>query len=129
MAKGGWSGKPTDFALEVEDGTMVLFRELCEQASRAVIYNIARDTTRLRANTNFSVNVPDESYDPNKRDVTGSTTLADARRAMAALKPGDSFHIVNRTPYGKYVEAGHPNPNTAGTYAGAFNTIKELGSS
>ncbi|WP_328717275.1 hypothetical protein VO226_05490 [Halomonas elongata] len=96
MAKGGWSGKPTDFALEVEDDTMVLFRELCEQASRAVIYNIARDTTRLRANTNFSVNVPDESYDPNKRDSTPSRSLAHHELSATGGQSGEARPCVAR---------------------------------
>ncbi|CBV41968.1 hypothetical protein [Halomonas elongata] len=129
MAKGGWSGKPTDFALEVEDDTMVLFRELCEQASRGVIYRAPIDTSRFLANNNFSVNTPDETFDENKRDPSRSITLADARRAMAALKPGDSFHIVNTTPYGKYLEAGTSGQAPTGIYGVTFNSIKEYSGS
>ena len=125
MAKGGWSMPPTEFAMQVEDDTMVLFRELCEQASRGVIYRAPKDTSRFLANNNFSVNVPDESFDEAKRDPSRSATLADARRAMAALKPGDVFHIVNTTPYGKYLEGGTSSQAPAGIYGVTFNSLKE----
>lgn len=125
MAKGGWTSKPTNFLLEIEDDTMVLFTDLCEQAVRGVIYRSPKDTSRFLANNNFSVNVPDDSFDDLKRDPSRSNTLADARRAMAALRPGDSFHIVNTTPYGSALEHGHSGQAPSGIYGVTFNSIKE----
>ena len=125
MAKGGWSIPPTEFAMQVDDDTMVLFRELCEQASRGLIYRAPMDTSRFLANMNFSVNSPDNSFDDTKRDPTRSNTLADARLAMSALKPGDVFYAVNTTPYGKYLEAGHSSKAPSGVFGVTFNSIKE----
>ncbi|MDC8803939.1 hypothetical protein PRZ61_10875 [Halomonas pacifica] len=125
MAKGGWSMPPTEFAMQIEDDTMVLFRELCEQASRGVIYRAPKDTSRFLANMNFSANRPDETFDDLKRDPSRSNTLADARLAMAALKPGDVFYIVNTTPYGKYLEAGRSPKAPAGVFGVTFNDLKE----
>jgi hypothetical protein len=124
-AKGGWSMPPTEFALEVEDDLGVMFTELCERASRGVIYRAPKATSRFLANMNFSVNEPDDSFSDIKRDPTRSITLAQARIAMAALKPGDVFYIVNTTPYGKYLEAGRSGQAPAGIFGVTFNSIKE----
>lgn len=127
MAKGGWSNSPLSFAVQIEDDTGVLFRDVCESVARDVIYKSPRDTSRFLANNNFSVNSPDESYDPNKRDPTRSDTLANARLAIAALKPGDIFYAVNTTPYGKYLEWGGSNQAPMGIYGIAANNARERG--
>lgn len=129
MAKGGWSNSPLSFAVQVQDDTAVVFRDVCENVARDVIYKSPRDTSRFLSNNNFSVNAPDESYDPNKRDPTRSDTLANARLAIAALKPGDVFHVVNTTPYGKYLEWGHSRTQAPmGIYGIAANNARERGS-
>lgn len=125
MAKRGWSKPLSGFATQASDDLTVMFKDAGEQAARDIIYGSPKDTSRFLSNHNFSVNNPDESYDPNKRDLSRSEALANARAAMAALKAGDTFHIVNTTPYGEVLESGSSTQAPQGIYSVAANNLRE----
>lgn len=121
----GWSRSLSGFADQVREEELARLVDMSEHHVRGVIYGSPKDTSRFLANNNFSVNQPDESYDPDKRDPSRSSTLANARLAMAALKYGDVFYIVNTTPYGVYLEHGHSNQAPQGIFQLAANNAKE----
>lgn len=120
-----WTNAPSGFADVARKAFETKLVDVAEKASRDVIYNSPRDTSRFLANNNFSVNEPDESFDPDKRDPSRSDTLANARRAMASLRSGDVFYIVNTTPYGEALEDGHSTQAPNGIYRIAANNARE----
>lgn len=125
MATRGWSRSLPAFADQVREEELARLVDMSEHHVRGVIYNSPKDTSRFLANNNFSVNQPDESYDPNKRDPSRTTTLANARAAMASLKFGDVFYIVNTTPYGIYLEEGSSQQAPQGIFRLAANNARE----
>jgi len=121
----GWSKPPTGFADQVREEELARLVDMSEHHVRGVIYGSPKDTSRFLANNNFSVNKPDESYDPEKRDPTRTQTLANARMAMASLRYGDVFYIVNTTPYGIFLEHGHSKQAPQGIFRLAANNARE----
>ncbi|MAL98267.1 MAG: hypothetical protein CL583_07420 [Alteromonadaceae bacterium] len=121
----GWSKSLTGFADFAEAEAEVLLTDMAEDMSRGVIYGSPKDTSRFLSNNNFSVNGPDESYDPDRRDASRSDTLANARLAIASLRLGDTLYIVNTTPYGEMLEHGHSGQAPAGIFGVAFNSTSE----
>ncbi|WP_252108996.1 MULTISPECIES: hypothetical protein [unclassified Halomonas] len=104
---------------------MVTMTSASEEAARGVIYRSPKDTSRFLANNNFSVNEPDETYDPERRNPSRSEILANARRAIAALRPGDVFYAVNTTPYGEVLESGSSTQAPQGIYGLTANDLNE----
>lgn len=123
--KGAWKGLPTGFADKVREEELARLVDLSEHHVRGVIYGSPIDTSRFLSNNNFSVNQPDESFDWDKRDVSRSMTLANARRAMASLRYGDIFYIVNTTPYGEKLEYGGSRQAPQGIFRVAANNARE----
>lgn len=125
MAKRGWSKPLVGFADQSREKMMVNMMAASEQAARDVIYASPKDTSRYLANHNFSINEPDESFDESRRDISRNDALANARRAIAALRPGDVFHVVNTTPYGEYLEYGTSRMAPYAVYTKAANNMRE----
>lgn len=125
MAKRAWSRSPAGFADQVRREELARLVDLSEHHVRGVIYGSPKDTSRFLSNNNFSVNDPDESYDPSKRDRSRSMTLANARAAMSKLKYGDVFYIVNTTPYGEFLERGSSTQAPKGIFRVAANNARE----
>lgn len=125
MAKRGWSMPLSGFADQSREKMMVTMTAASEQAARDVIYASPKDTSRYLANHNFSVNAPDESFDEARRDISRNDALANARRAIAALRPGDVFHVVNTTPYGEFLEYGTSRMAPYAVYTKAANNMRE----
>ncbi len=125
MAKTGWTKSLRGFADQVREEELARLVDMSEHHVRGVIYGSPKDTSRFLANNNFSVNRPDESYDPDKRDPTRTQTLANARMAMASLRYGDVFYIVNTTPYGEALEHGHSGQAPQGIFRVAANNARE----
>lgn len=125
MARGGWSKPLAGFVDQSREKLMVNMMAASEQASRDVIYASPKDTSRYLANHNFSVNEPDESFDESRRDVSRNDALANARRAIAALRPGDVFYVVNTTPYGEFLEYGTSRMAPYAVYTKADNNLRE----
>lgn len=125
MAKRGWSKPLAGFADQSREKMMVTMTAASESAARDVIYGSPEDTSRYLANHNFSVNTPDESFDEAKRDTSRNDALANARRAIAALRPGDVFHVVNTTPYGEFLEYGTSRMAPYAVYTKAANNMRE----
>ena len=121
----GWSRPLAGFAAQSRDMMMVNMTAASEQAARDVIYESPKDTSRYLANHNFSVNEPDETFDEGRRDVSRNDALANARRAIAALRPGDVFHVVNTTPYGEFLEYGTSRMAPYAVYQKAANNLRE----
>jgi hypothetical protein len=121
----GWSKPLSGFVDKVREEELARMVDMAEHHARGVIYGSPKDTSRFLSNNNFSVNHPDESYDPNKRDPSRTTTLANARLAMAALSYGDVFYVVNTTPYGEALEYGHSNQAPRGIFRLAANNAEE----
>ncbi|UQI42754.1 MULTISPECIES: hypothetical protein [Pseudomonadota] len=121
----GWSKPLSGFIDQSRDMMMVTMSAASEEAARGIIYRSPKDTSRFLANNNFSINEPDESYDPEKRDVRREDALANARRAIASLRPGDVFHAVNTTPYGEVLESGSSTQAPHGIYGLTANDLKE----
>lgn len=125
MAKRGWSKPLSGFIDQSREKMMVTMTAASEEAARDVIYASPKDTSRYLANHNFSVNEPDESFDESRRDISRNDALANARRAIAALRPGDVFHVVNTTPYGEFLEYGTSRMAPYAVYTKAANNMRE----
>ncbi len=121
----GWSRPLSGFADQSRAQMMVTMTSASEEAARGVIYRSPKDTSRFLANNNFSVNEPDETYDPERRNPSRSEILANARRAIAALRPGDVFYAVNTTPYGEVLESGSSTQAPQGIYGLTANDLNE----
>ncbi|RKQ97148.1 hypothetical protein C7446_2568 [Kushneria sinocarnis] len=127
MSKGGWTMLPSQFVDTIEDDLGVLVRDRAEQVVRDLVYFSPVRTGRFVGNMNFSVNRPDNSYDPELYDASRNDTFANARIAIAALRPGDTFYAVNTTPYGKYLEWGTTKMAPRRPFGRAFNNLREAG--
>jgi hypothetical protein len=121
----GWSRPLSGFTDMVREEELARLVDMAEHHARGVIYGAPIDTSRFLSNNNFSVNKPDESFDESKRDVSRSATLANARLAMASLKYGDVFYVVNTTPYGEALEYGHSKQAPNGIFRLAANNAEE----
>lgn len=82
-------------------------------------------TGEARAGWNASTDTPDLTHDATKRDLSGTSTIADIASYAATLPNGSSLHFIsNGTPYIEQLEMGSSEQNPTGM---ARTTELEIG--
>lgn len=105
MAKVAWQKGFENFRQELEESPMKVVKATINRAMTEIVDTTPVLSGHLKYNWRGLLNVSNvderEGVDP-----SGAPTKAEIRKAINAMKRGDTFYCLNPTPYLIYVEYG-----------------------
>jgi len=108
-----FSGDIKKWSEMTEKRTLIVFKKIAFDVSRAVIIRTPVDTGRARANWLPSINKFSDSVSDD-RDKSGSSAISAAQAEASRVDIGDKFTLANNLPYIQKLENGSSDQAPAG---------------
>lgn len=101
----------------IRQKALLFYKFLIFEAYRRVVLRTPVDTGRARGNWDVSVNEPSSTFDWEKYDKTGSSSITQAAKFVQSVTLDDISYIVNNLPYIGALERGHSKQAPEGMVA------------
>lgn len=121
MARSSWSGRPTQFTLQVLSEAEKIVKDSTAFALQQVITRSPIDTGAYRGNHQVSIGKPDNTFDLEAKDLTSAYVKAGG--VISKIKIGNLVYVQNCLPYSLKLENGWSKQAPQGVYSLAFQAL------
>lgn len=119
-----WSGmRPSEFAVQVVKDCEEHTKKIIIKGFQSVIVMSPVMDGAFRGNHRISINSKDQSFNPQKLDLSGAATMSVELQKLLTFRLGNYVCIQNNAPYAKRLENGYSKQAPAGIYSIAFQTM------
>lgn len=121
----GWDKKPSEFMVQVKGDLTKHRRIVTMEVLQGVVMASPVDKGTFRASHQVTVDSVSSTYDMEKQDKSGSSTLNDGLAVIASIdKPFGESTVQTNLPYAESLEDGSSKQASTGVYRPTFAHIR-----
>lgn len=123
-----WTTPPTGMARQNRSKANQWLRATALQALVGVDERSPVDKGAFRGNNHVSVAEPDDSFDEDRLDPSGASTISEGQQVILRVTgPFEVIYIQNNLPYAVPLEEGSSDQAPQGVFQVTFDSLNEAG--